>query len=285
LFFVFGLVIVLLFSEYRFFIHQSEKLVELQEEYRNNLIIIRRAVYDIQQQEKSETPKMELVADEKKKSFITVNRKPEYLKKSLLQYLKEKKLENKLKEIQRLYKSKEGLLVTKKQNLRLRRITRQRLASAKRNFENRKNVRLLLPLLKRKQLQYDFDIIWPLDNFWLSSFFGMRKVPHGGFSRHTGIDMAAPKGEPVKAVAEGRVIEATFNRGYGRTVLIEHNSKYRTRYGHLNSIKVHLGDMVIKGQRIGTVGATGNVRGKNPDHLHFEVHVYGKQINPLYVLK
>ena len=74
--------------------------------------------------------------------------------------------------------------------------------------------------------------------------------------------------------------------GYGNMIVIEHNSKYRTRYAHLDKILVRIGTKVAQNDRIGKVGDTGFIRKKGRDgsHLHFEVLAFGKQMNPLYVL-
>jgi len=103
---------------------------------------------------------------------------------------------------------------------------------------------------------------------------------------HYGLDMAALKGTPVKAAANGKVVEAGNGNGYGNTILLLHNKFFKTRYAHLNRIRVKSGQNVKRGQIIGTVGATGNVRANGTDasHLHFEVHYKNKQVNPLYYL-
>ncbi|MGE4169032.1 MAG: M23 family metallopeptidase [Candidatus Babeliales bacterium] len=132
---------------------------------------------------------------------------------------------------------------------------------------------------------------WPVErsSFWLSSLFGPRKKENGRAGFHFGIDMAARRGTPVKAVALGSVIEAQANNGYGNTVLIKHaDDIYQTRYAHLDKIFVRKGQRVVKGQKIGSVGNTGFVRGRqgeeNAHHLHFEVKRYGKNIDPLKML-
>jgi len=99
--------------------------------------------------------------------------------------------------------------------------------------------------------------------------------------------MAAVRGTPVYAAANGTVIEARHGAGYGKTIVIAHNRKYRTRYAHLSSIGVKVGQTVYKGDQIGRVGATGSVRskrGRDASHLHFEVCAFGKQVNPMYFL-
>lgn len=129
----------------------------------------------------------------------------------------------------------------------------------------------------------------PVDEgkYWFSSYFGPRKKPNGQSSFHKGIDMAALKGTPVKAAASGLVEEAYEDKGYGKTIVIAHEKKHKTRYAHLDKILVTKGQRVEQGELIGKVGATGNVRtvGKDPSHLHFEVYVGNERVNPLQYLK
>ena len=95
--------------------------------------------------------------------------------------------------------------------------------------------------------------------------------------------MAACKGTPVKAAASGKVVVAQNLSGYGNCVMLEHNSRYKTRYAHLHRIMVHPGQVVQTGEVIGSVGDTGLVRksGRDASHLHFEVHQDGRRVNPL----
>ena len=141
-----------------------------------------------------------------------------------------------------------------------------------------------LPICKK--LVTDISFAWPLDRsqFWISSFYGARRKPDRSWGFHYGIDMAAIKGTPVKAVAPGVVVEAGVNKGYGNTVVIMHNRKYKSRYAHLHRIYVRVGQSVDIGHCIGAVGDTGLVRkrGKYASHLHFEAYVYNKRVNPLY---
>lgn len=141
---------------------------------------------------------------------------------------------------------------------------------------------------KRIQLQ------WPIEKerFWISSKFGPRKKRDGSRGFHYGLDMAALKGTLVKAAHHGSVIEAGYSsQGYGNCIVIRHiPEKIITRYAHLDSILVKLGDIVKTGDTIGKVGNTGFVRGINGDtsnatHLHFEVMVADKKrIDPLLLL-
>lgn len=103
---------------------------------------------------------------------------------------------------------------------------------------------------------------------------------------HKAIDLAAIKGTLVMAAAPGKVVEARYSSGYGNTILICHGNGYKTRYAHLQAIRVKLYTMVSGGEIIGTVGDTGFIRkqGKDGSHLHFEVYCCNRPINPLTVL-
>lgn len=161
-----------------------------------------------------------------------------------------------------------------------------------------KPVRTRRPLRKKTQgyacaldsdvaaLRNEYPCIYPLDKgtYHISSRFGPRKRANGSWGFHYGLDMAAPKGTPVKAAAQGVVVEAKFTKGFGNMVLIAHSNKLKTRYAHLSKIDVRAGELVEQGQCVGRVGNTGFTRGKNGVHLHFEVLIYGKQINPLSFL-
>lgn len=110
-------------------------------------------------------------------------------------------------------------------------------------------------------------------------------IRHNGISRgliggHTGIDYRANVGTPIAAAADGVVTIAAssgWNGGYGDTVLISHAGGMTTRYGHMNSVQVKVGQRVSQGQQIGTSGNTGRSTGP---HLHFELRVNGAARNP-----
>lgn len=107
---------------------------------------------------------------------------------------------------------------------------------------------------------------------FVSSTFGKRDDPvYGGGEFHNGVDFAAPKGSPIFAVADGVVAEATYaENSLGNHVRINHKNGYYTIYAHCNELKVKKGDIVKKGDVIGTVGSTGKSTG---NHLHYEVHI------------
>jgi len=114
----------------------------------------------------------------------------------------------------------------------------------------------------------------------LSSGFGIRTHPVLRVRRHhDGLDFSAPKGTPVYASADGVVRYASWNGGYGRMVIIDHKYGFETRYGHLNKFLVRPGQTVKRGEKIGEVGNTGLT---TASHLHYEVHLNGKPVNPQY---
>lgn len=118
----------------------------------------------------------------------------------------------------------------------------------------------------------------PARNFTFTSGFGFRYDPfHGGGASHTGLDMAGAHGEPIKASAAGRVIRSGWFSGYGLTVDIDHGRGIVTRYAHLSDADVQVGDRVEAGQQIGGMGSTGRSTGT---HLHFEVRIDGRAVNP-----
>jgi len=136
----------------------------------------------------------------------------------------------------------------------------------------------------------DYSIFdWPVDSRKVTSCFGPRPPPvQGASSYHNGIDIAPATGgnDPVKAAAEGKIIDAkgncavndkTCGSGYGNYVLIEHDDGYYTFYGHLNSVNVAKDQDVDKGDEIGTMGTTGTSTGI---HLHFEIRKSSNKLNP-----
>jgi len=120
----------------------------------------------------------------------------------------------------------------------------------------------------------------PVDGARISSGFGMRKHPIQGYNKmHRGIDFAAPSGTPVYAAGKGVIDRIGRNGGYGKYVRIRHNSTYQTAYAHLKSFAKGMkrGARVDQGQVIGYVGSTGRSTGP---HLHYEILVDNKQVNP-----
>jgi len=126
-----------------------------------------------------------------------------------------------------------------------------------------------------------FRFGWPVHGR-ISSRYGYRY--HPVFHRrmmHTGLDIAASRGTPIRAALSGTVIFAGRKGGYGNAVIVEHPNGYETLYGHCSKILVKRGQTVKKGQTIARVGSTGISTGP---HVHFEVRKSGKRMNPERVL-
>lgn len=118
----------------------------------------------------------------------------------------------------------------------------------------------------------------PVDGARISSNFGLRRHPILGFNRmHQGTDFAAPSGTPIYAAGDGVAVEVKWNGGYGRWVKIRHNSGWETGYAHMSRWAVKPGQKVRQGQVIGYVGTTGASTGP---HLHYEVHLNGRRVDP-----
>ncbi|RJP70724.1 MAG: M23 family metallopeptidase [Candidatus Abyssobacteria bacterium SURF_17] len=113
---------------------------------------------------------------------------------------------------------------------------------------------------------------------WISSGFGYRTDPINGKRRfHEGIDLVAPRRTPVMAPADGVVIFSGWREGLGRTVELRHEYGYRTIYGHNDKLLKKKGDHVTRGDVISLVGSSGRSTGP---HLHYEVRLNGKLVNP-----
>jgi murein DD-endopeptidase MepM/ murein hydrolase activator NlpD len=123
--------------------------------------------------------------------------------------------------------------------------------------------------------------IWPAHG-WLTGRFGGRSDPFTGEKGfHQGLDISTPKGQPVFATADGRVQSASYNGDYGNQIVLTHSFGITTRYGHLSRFNIKPGNSVKRGDVIGFVGSTGRSTGA---HVHYEVLVNGKSINPLQLL-
>jgi murein DD-endopeptidase MepM/ murein hydrolase activator NlpD len=125
--------------------------------------------------------------------------------------------------------------------------------------------------------------IMPTQGWLTSAFSSMRTHPILHIARpHEGIDVTAPMGSPIEAPAAGVVIETGWESGYGNTVSIDHGYGIVTKFAHTSKILVHEGQRVSRGERIALVGNSGLATGP---HLHYEVHVNGRPVDPLkYVL-
>ena len=114
--------------------------------------------------------------------------------------------------------------------------------------------------------------------------FGVRSDPFGrGRAMHAGIDLAGPVGTPIYATADGTVARSGWNSGgYGNLVELDHGRGITTRYGHMSKIVAAAGSRVTRGQLIGYMGSTGRSTGS---HLHYEVRIDGRAVNPIPFMK
>ena len=148
------------------------------------------------------------------------------------------------------------------------------------------NTSLFIPGAKldwtsRQEINGDL-FIWPTSGR-ISSPYGYRMAPFAGTRMfHTGIDIAAPMGSPIKAAMAGRVTQIGNDESWGNFVVISHHSGYRTFYAHMSLVRAKAGAYVETGERIGDVGSTGLSTGP---HVHFTVYKNGVTVNPLSLMR
>jgi murein DD-endopeptidase MepM/ murein hydrolase activator NlpD len=124
--------------------------------------------------------------------------------------------------------------------------------------------------------------IWPVRG-QITAGFGQRMDPFSGEGTfHAGVDISAPYGSLVEASADGIVLQASPEAGYGNVILVDHGYGITTKYGHLSKIFAVVGQDVKRGQLIGAVGMTGKATGP---HLHYEVMVHDTPVNPTKYLR
>ena len=138
------------------------------------------------------------------------------------------------------------------------------------------------PPIKKKNISNaksnEFGFIMPIKYTGINSPFGNRFHPVlNRYIFHTGVDLKA-KFIPLYAAKAGKVIFAGVMNGYGKIIIIQHSGGFETRYAHLDKIGVKKGDNVNQGELIGKTGQSGRVTGP---HLHFEIRIYGKVVNPM----
>ncbi len=120
--------------------------------------------------------------------------------------------------------------------------------------------------------------VYPVMGPRMSSDFGIRKHPVKKVRRHhDGIDLAAPVGAPIRAIADGQVMYADPHGGYGKYIVIRHLNGFTSHYGHCDKMEVTPGATIVAGQIIGTVGSSGVSTGP---HLHFEIRRDGAAQDP-----
>jgi murein DD-endopeptidase MepM/ murein hydrolase activator NlpD len=129
-----------------------------------------------------------------------------------------------------------------------------------------------------KQALLSVPVRKPVGLMEVTSPFGIRTDPFlGRPALHPGIDLRGEVGEPVHATADGKVVVAGWDGGYGNLVEIDHGNGLSTRYGHLSKIEVKVGQQVRIGQVVGEIGSTGRSTGP---HLHYETRINGEAVNP-----
>lgn len=112
-----------------------------------------------------------------------------------------------------------------------------------------------------------------------ASGYGTRIDPIYGTTKfHSGMDFSAPMGTDVYATGDGKVVQMGWQTGYGNRIVVDHGFGYQTIYAHLQEFRTKVGKKVVRGEVIGGVGSTGKSTGP---HLHYEVHVKGKVVNPV----
>ncbi len=217
--------------------------------------------------------------NEKNKELIEKNRKLLEVSKKL------QDIEKKLKEEKKYYNS----ILERRQEL-LRKY-QEEIDKTKQDIEYYESIqkekyeelqRYIVSNINRNKIYRGGKFLWPTNSYVLTSYFGYRVHPIFGTTRfHSGVDIGASYGAPVYAAADGVVIYAGWYYGYGNTVIIDHGSGISTLYAHCSVLNVYKGQTVYKGQIIARVGSTGNSTGP---HLHFEVQINGRPVNPLNYL-
>src|SRR3990172_6973345 len=310
-------IMIFLFVEYRFFCNQVRQLSLLKQQYAEYIDVLHKkmnddveehsdsvkemddaaedAVQELYEVPEEMTEESHIIMDEISAaessdapdndddyvddSFVVINRHPDYLKQSTLDYMESQELNALMTaiDIDRWSDYTESSYP---------KITENKSPRSAQQQKKQTSIKPVVVQKKEKKVKTvrrpikECGFIWPIDahKFWLSSLFGPRKRIDGAWGFHHGIDMAAVKGTAVHAVRAGVVEEASFQAGYGNTVVIKHTGAIKTRYAHLHAIRVYVGQKVKQGTMVGTVGETGFVRkkGKDGSHLHFEVYEHGK---------
>jgi len=149
-------------------------------------------------------------------------------------------------------------------------------------FKNLEDKALYIFSTNRDQIELVSDFTMPVLKGYTSSHYGMRRDPiNGKYRNHRGIDVAAVEGTKVQAIASGFVSYIGRKGGYGNVLEIKHSSSLKSRYAHLHSFNVKLGQVVRKGDKVAEVGNTGRSTGP---HLHLEVWKNGKTVDPMSYL-
>lgn len=122
------------------------------------------------------------------------------------------------------------------------------------------------------------NAVYPLMGTRMTSDYGLRRHPiKKARQHHHGIDLAAPRGALIRAIAAGQVLYADPFGGYGKVVVVMHSNGLTSHYGHCDTLNVKPGERIKAGDILGTVGSTGLSTGP---HLHFEIRIDGKPQDP-----
>ena len=136
---------------------------------------------------------------------------------------------------------------------------------------------------EQRELFHSTPIHWPVEGR-ITSGFGHRRDPfeQGDGEYHHGIDIANALGTPIQTTADGVVLLASWQGGYGRLIIIDHGHGFKTYYGHTSKLMVKPGDHVKRGQVIALMGTSGHSTGY---HLHYEIWQNGRVVNPMRFVK
>ncbi len=142
-----------------------------------------------------------------------------------------------------------------------------------------RDLRALVETVEQRRARWESTpAIWPVKG-WVTSDFGPRRSPFTGLpAKHRGIDIRAKTGTPIVASAAGTVVHRKHDSGFGKVVTLAHGYGISTRYAHLHTMGVKVGQKVKRGEVLGTVGNTGLSTGP---HLHYEVIVNKAKVNPM----
>ena len=271
-----GLIVLsgFLTREYLFFKAQADQLSLLKNEYAEYIATFKQHKVSLMSNFNNNTLTIGQQQQVKPTDYkyMVVNREPAYLRQSALTFARKHRLEHAVKKLYQDQDTKQAMSVTKGQAV------------------VKNTVQQLANFAEYKKLCRQALFMCPLEEsrFWLSSPFGPRKNTDGTWGFHRGIDLAAPRGTPVRAARSGKIVKAYYSASYGNTIVIEHENNFKTRYAHLDILLVRPQQKVTQGTCIGKVGATGAVRkskrGGDASHLHFEIYHKGKQVNPFYYL-
>jgi len=145
------------------------------------------------------------------------------------------------------------------------------------NFLQTANISALYHNYPRQWQTHIRPSLWPVEGRLMSPFGGRTDPFSGEGAIHTGVDLEAPMGTPVRVTADGIVSFADWESGYGRLIIVNHGNGVQTYYGHLSSFEVVPGEEVRRGDVIARSGASGRV---TSPHLHYEVRLGGTPVNP-----